>query len=222
MPAATDLQEFVARRTTDVRLHDGLLIRIRPILPEDRRELRRGYEQLSQESRRRRFLSPPGHLSKQMLDYLTGIDYRDHLALVAFAIEDPGAPGIAVARYVRLADEPDTAEAAVTVVDAYQGRGVGTILMQALTVAAMENGLRRFSAYVLAANPVLDMARAAQAEVTPDEPGVVRVVVDLPAAAGEFRDTALHRLFRSLARGELGLRTGDLRSRRRPRAAVRG
>jgi len=196
---------FIAARTTEIRLPDGLLLRLRPIVPEDKEELAHGYEQLSEESRFRRFLAPPGHLTAEMLAYLTEVDYHDHFALVAFAAEEAGTPGVGVARYVRLAGEPDTAEAAVTVLDEYQGRGIATVLMQALAVTAVENGIRRFSAYALGDNPILDMARAAGAAVAPDGHGTVRLVVDLPERADRFRETPLYQLFKALARGELGL-----------------
>lgn len=202
---------FIAARTSEIRLPDGLLVRLRPIVPEDKEELARGYAQLSQESRFRRFLAPPGHLTPEMLAYLTEVDYRDHFALVALAVEEPGGPGIGVARYVRLADDPQTAEAAVTVLDAYQGRGVATVLMQALAVTAMENGVHRFCGYALAANPILDMAHAAGADVQPDAPGTVRLVVELPSDTTQFRASPLYQIFRAMARGEAGLRAYEIR-----------
>jgi GNAT superfamily N-acetyltransferase len=210
---------FIAARTSEVRVPDGLLLRIRPIVPEDKEEMVRGYGRLSAESRFRRFLAPPGRLTPEMLAYLTEVDYHDHFALVAVAPEEPGEPGIAVARYVRLADDPECAEAAVTVLAAYQGRGVATVLMQALAMTAIENGIRRFSGYALDDNPILDMARAAGAAVVPDAPGVVRLVVDLPEQSEPFRGTRLYQLFRAMARGEVGLPAverlrGRLRRRR--------
>lgn len=195
--------DFIASRTTEIRLAGGLLVRLRPIVPGDREELARGYAQLSEESRVRRFLAAPSHLTEEMLEYLTEVDYRDHFALVALAVEEPGEPGIGVARYVRLEQEPDTAEAAVTVLDDYQGRGVATVLMEALAVTAVENGIRRFCGYALADNPILDMARGAGAEVRPDGAGTVRLEVDLPADVTHFRDSPLYLLFRAMARGEL-------------------
>lgn len=62
-------------------------------------------------------------LTEAELDYLTNIDYQDHFAWTAFALDDPGQPGIGVARFIRLVERPEAAEAAVTVIDAYQGRG---------------------------------------------------------------------------------------------------
>jgi GNAT superfamily N-acetyltransferase len=79
-----------------------------------------------------RFFNAPDHLSTRLLDYLLAVDGIDRCALAAFAIDDDGEPGVAIARYVRNRDDPSSAEAAVTVLDAYQSRGIGTALMHRL------------------------------------------------------------------------------------------
>ena len=77
---------------------------VRPIERSDKELLARGFEQLSAESRYRRFLSPLKQLSSSELAYLTEIDHKDHDALIALSA-DNGLVG--VARYVRLADQPE-------------------------------------------------------------------------------------------------------------------
>jgi GNAT superfamily N-acetyltransferase len=131
-----------------LRLRDGSRIRIRQIRPDDRAELGDAFARMSAESRFRRFLSPIDELSERDLDYFTQVDHRDHEALVAEDAET-GA-GVAVARYVRIGDE--CAEPAVAVADEWQGRGVGTALLDALAERAYECGIRRFQATVLATN----------------------------------------------------------------------
>ena len=65
----------------------------------------------------------------------------------------PGGPGcIAVGRYVRLAEDPETAEVAITVADDWQGRGIGRLMGSLLAGAAAENGIRRFQATMLSDN----------------------------------------------------------------------
>jgi GNAT superfamily N-acetyltransferase len=119
-------------------LRDGTRIEIRPIRPEDRDELAAGLERLSPKSRYRRFLTPTDELSERELDYLTHVDHRDHEALVA-RDADSGA-GVGVARFVRWADDPDAAEFAAAVADDWQGRGVGTLLLDELTKRARRGG----------------------------------------------------------------------------------
>jgi GNAT superfamily N-acetyltransferase len=81
-----------------------------------------------------------------MLAYLTEVDHHDHEALVAF--DDCSSEGVGVAWYVRV--DGATAEAAVTVADDWQGRGLGTALTSMLAERALEEGIDRFTAVVLA------------------------------------------------------------------------
>ena len=111
---------------------DGLRVLVRPLVAADRAELAAGYRKLSSRSRHTRFFAPPEELDEDDLDYLTLLDYDDHYALAAFALDAPGRPGIGVARYVRERDCPSHAEVAVTVLDGYQRRGLGTLLMRLL------------------------------------------------------------------------------------------
>jgi RimJ/RimL family protein N-acetyltransferase/nucleotide-binding universal stress UspA family protein len=123
-------------------------VTIRPIAPEDREALRAGFERLSPESRYRRFFVPMQELSERDLDYLTQVDHRDHEALVAV---DPQTGNlVGVARFVRTS--ADEAEPAVVVADDWQGRGIGTRIMDRLVVRAREEGIQRFRAPVLANN----------------------------------------------------------------------
>ena len=130
-------------------LRDGSRVRIRQARRTDRDLLARGFERLSPESRYRRFLTPMHELDQKTLRYLTDLDHRDHEAM--FALDESGE-GVGVARYVRSAVRPDTAEVAVAVVDAWQGRGLGTLLLQAISVRSRDEGVRTFTALMLASN----------------------------------------------------------------------
>jgi len=134
------------------RLPDGALILIRPIRADDKRMLEDGLRQLSDESVHRRFLSPKRSFSRTELRYLTEVDGRDHVALVA---EYPGHPVrrlIAVGRFVRLHDDPEAADVAIVVADDWQRRGVGTTLSDQLVADARRLGIRRFSATMASDN----------------------------------------------------------------------
>lgn len=130
-------------------LRDGSRVRIRQVRRTDRDLLERGFERLSPESRYRRFLTPMHELDQKTLRYLTDLDHRDHEAMIAL---DESGEGVGVARYVRSAVRPDTAEVAVAVVDGWQGRGLGTLLLQAISVRARDEGVRTFTALMLASN----------------------------------------------------------------------
>lgn len=186
-----------------VTLRDGTRIVVRPILPQDKDRLREGLARLSPESRYRRFMTTLDTLSDQQLRHLTEIDYRDHMAWVALDPAQPDQPGLGVARYIRLAQDPATAEAAVTVLDEHQGRGIGTVLLEVLAESARAHGIHRFRAYVLAENaPMMEMLRDLGATVARDG-SLLCVDVPIPASAEELPDTPGGLVFKSLARGEL-------------------
>jgi len=141
------------------RLADGTPVQLRPVGPGDREALRHGVaHDLSAESRYRRFLSPLRELTEEQLDELTGADGVDHCALGALA-GVRGRPA-GVARYIRSPARPEVAEVALTVADAWQRRGLGTLLLAALGTVALDNGVRLFHADLLADNlPVLALLR---------------------------------------------------------------
>jgi nucleotide-binding universal stress UspA family protein/RimJ/RimL family protein N-acetyltransferase len=133
-----------------ITLRDGSRVAVRPLTADDKELLRAGFERLSMESRYRRFFSPLPRLSTSQLRYLTELDHHDHEALAA--IEPATGALVAVARYVRSHEEPRVAEIAVTVVDDWQGRGLGGALQDALADRAREEGIDAFSAVVQADN----------------------------------------------------------------------
>ena len=171
----------------DVTLLDGTRVVMRPIRREDKAGIADGFERLSERSRFMRFLGGVTRLTPTLLARLTEVDHVDHEAWVAMARDDDGFRGIGVARYVRLRDEPDTAEPAVTVVDAYQNRGLGSTLLEVISAAARANGVTRFRAFVSVDNyPMLHIMRRVGAHLAVDEPGIMRAdisLVETPATA---------------------------------------
>jgi GNAT superfamily N-acetyltransferase len=133
-----------------VRLRDGTPAVLRPIVPDDRDAIVAFVARLSEDSRARRFLRPVDHLTDEELAYFTQVDHEDHEALVAV---DPAQGELrAVARFVRFVDDRDLAEAAVVVEDAWQGRGLGSLLLEELARRARARGIRRFRVLMRADN----------------------------------------------------------------------
>ncbi len=145
-------------------LPSGEKIVLRHIMPSDAEELRRQFLALSPESRYRRFFGGISDLDPAALKYLTDVDGKDHVAIVAVieSLDMISERGVGVARFVRDKDEPSVAEVAVTVVDDMQRKGVGTLLTKALARAARERGIQKLRCEVLESNTtVVDALREA-------------------------------------------------------------
>jgi RimJ/RimL family protein N-acetyltransferase len=134
------------------RLSDCTLVYVREIRPDDKDRLSQALTQLSQESVVKRFLGPKPSLSAAELRYLTEVDGYDHRALVAVPADDEEQRIVAVARYVRLKDDPQAAEMAIVVCDELHGKGLGSLLARLITDAARERDVHRVTASVQSQN----------------------------------------------------------------------
>jgi len=143
------------------RLPDGRPLFFGPITPASRPLIEGAMSRLSPETSRRRFFTVRYRLSERELDELTILDGIDRYGVGVSTLGADGRPeGVGVARYVRNATDRDTAELALLVVDAYQGRGVGATLLARLARAAMTRGIARFRGMVLIENaPMLHLLR---------------------------------------------------------------
>jgi RimJ/RimL family protein N-acetyltransferase len=135
------------RRPGELALAGGGRVHTRPIEPADRDALADGFARLSPRSRYRRFLGPKTSLSARELTYLTEVDHVTHEAVVAFDAADGRLVG--VARYAVWAGSSDTADVAVTVVDDWHGRGLGSALAAHVVRCARANGIRRLTGSTL-------------------------------------------------------------------------
>lgn len=130
----------------------GTAVRIRPIVPDDAARLATGLARLSPEARFARFHYAKGAFSAGELRRLTWSDGVLQYALVADLPREPGAPLVAVARWVRDAPEADTAEVAYVTGDGWQRRGLGRALIRRLAAQARCAGIARFRAEVIVGN----------------------------------------------------------------------
>jgi GNAT superfamily N-acetyltransferase len=186
------------------RLSDGTEVRLRLLRASDRGKFAAGFRRLSPESRYRRFFSLMPELSERMLRQLTLTDDWDHLAIIAERVAGDDATSLGVARYVRLRDTPDTAEASVAVIDEMQRKGLGRLLVTTLVEAARERGIHRFRASILAENEagkllLHSLEEHATARI---EDGLRVYEVDLPEPLSEAPFAApIYRLFKLVAEG---------------------
>jgi RimJ/RimL family protein N-acetyltransferase len=132
--------------TAALVLADGARLGVRPIAAGDRDAFSTWFGRLTPESRRRRFHGPKPKLSARELTYLTELDNVTHTALMA--VDECGRM-VGEARYATADPAGRTADFAITVSDAWQGRGVGTRLAARLVAAARANGMTRLTAITL-------------------------------------------------------------------------
>lgn len=194
----SDISSLVEDLAFTAELNDGTLVRIRPIAPKDKERLSEGWKNLSERSRYLRFLHAKPTLSASDLAYLTEIDYKNHFAWAAEALDSNDPPGIGIARYIRDAAEPSVAEAAIAVVDGRQKQGLGRILLEALADAARDNGIERFRAYVARSNmPVLNALTKIGAIKGRTEDGMVSLEMPIPAT--DLRESGMYDALRAAA-----------------------
>jgi acetyltransferase len=160
-----------------LHLRDGTAVLVRPIGPEDAQREQDFVRGLSSESSYFRFMNTLHELSPEMLERFTHPDPAREIALVALTAE-PVAQQIAVARCIKMLDRP-SAEFAIVVADAWQGKGLGRLLMCELMDAARAGGLQQIEGSVLASNHrmlELMLALGFEIQTAPDDARVRRVV----------------------------------------------
>ena len=165
-----------------VVLPDGSAVLIRQVRSTDASLLADGFARLSAVSRQMRFLGVKKDLSAAELRYFTDVDHHDHEALGA--VDRAGGHGVGIARYIRDADDPRAAEIAVTIVDDWQGRGLGTELLARLSDRARQEGIHRFTALADAGNvAVAVLLRNAGARLVGRGRGTVEYEITLTSGA---------------------------------------
>ncbi len=159
-----------------IQVRDGTDLMLRPVLPGDSERTVHGHIHFSTETLYRRFMTPRLP-TPALMHYLSEVDYVDHFVWVVTDGSDP----VADARFVRDQSDPTVAEIAFTVADAYQGRGIGTFLISALSIAARVNGVERFSARMLSDNaPMRAIMDHYGAVWQREDVGVITTAIDVP------------------------------------------
>ena len=162
-----------------LQMRDGSWFYLRPVLPGDSERTANGPVEFSGETLYRRFQSVRTP-TKSLMTYLFEVDYVHHFVWVM--TDGAEGPVVADARFVLDEADPTVAEVAFIVGDDYQGRGIGTVLMEALVVAAHASGVRHFTARVLTDNfPMRAILNRLGAVWERDDLGVVTTTVDVPS-----------------------------------------
>jgi acyl-CoA synthetase (NDP forming)/RimJ/RimL family protein N-acetyltransferase len=159
----------------DVVLRDGTVAHVRPITPDDAEGVRHFHSLQSAESIYLRFFAPLRELSDRDIHRFTHVDHHDRVALVATLDSEI----IGIGRYDRI--DPTSAEVAFNISDHFQGKGIGSVMLEHLAAIAQEMGINRFVAEVLPQNrKMLTVFKEAGYEVTHHiEDGVVEVSFDI-------------------------------------------
>ena len=136
----------------ECQLRDGTAVVVRPLGVADRDAVAEGYRRLSPESRYQRFwVRGGGVIGEAMLDRLLTVEAGKH---AVWGVMDLARdfPGVGAASFWRSADDDEEAEFSCTVLDADQRKGVGTLLLAVLWLAALKVGVRRFVGYTMPEN----------------------------------------------------------------------
>jgi acetyl coenzyme A synthetase (ADP forming)-like protein len=176
-------------------LRDGSTAQVHVAGPGDREALIAFFENLSPQSRWRRFFSlalPAPDLIASLCDCSRP---RSALTLVATRVQEGQPRIIATGSYQ--AKHRNTAEVAITVADDFQHKGLGTLLLERLALVAVRHGFTHFWAVARMENqPMLQVFREAGFSCT-ERPECGEVEIDLalaPTAAGLSRLETRHRI----------------------------
>ncbi|HYA38208.1 MAG TPA: bifunctional acetate--CoA ligase family protein/GNAT family N-acetyltransferase [Candidatus Methylomirabilis sp.] len=175
------IHPFPSHLVARLQLADGTDIVLRPIRPEDAEIEDAFVRNLSPQSKYFRFMQMLRELTPEMLVRLTQIDYDRELALIAVVQQEGREVEIAVTRY-GMNPDGTSAEFAIVVADAWQGKGIGTRLLGMLMEAARAKGLKSLEGEVLAENAaMLSLVRRLgfSAQPVPEAPSVYAVYREL-------------------------------------------
>jgi GNAT superfamily N-acetyltransferase len=146
--SGSDPRRYFARDVT----RDGGVIALRAIRPDDKRRLCEHFRHLGPTSAYFRFFSPKRRISEQDLSSLTEIDFLRNVTLVATMSIQGAERIVGLGQYVLDDDRSRRAQLACSVVDAYQGRGIGALLIKHVVGIARARGVSEFAADVLGDN----------------------------------------------------------------------
>ena len=162
------------------KISDELTIYTRLLEKEDREAFLKAFSKLSDKTKQFRFLTSYPNLSEKEVDYLLQTDKKNHVALCAYHTKNGEDIGIGVTRYIRSLKNPTIAEVAITIVDEFQGMGIGKLLIQEVMDYAIKDGIKKFiaNAYYFN-NMILNIISKYPYEITSSNDGILSIEIDL-------------------------------------------
>jgi GNAT superfamily N-acetyltransferase len=139
-----------ARYSAIEMLPDARTLEIRAFQTDDRLDFLSAADRVSASSRYLRFFTPKRNFTDKEQAFFLNVDFDEHVALIALMEESGRKVIVGAGRYVVV--QPAKAEVAFTVIDQYQGQGIGSLLMRHLAAVARAAGVREFIAEVLPEN----------------------------------------------------------------------
>ena len=169
----------IADYSAQAALKDGTPVEIRALRPSDEADMLAAIERTGPSSLQSRFFVMKRHFSEKERAFFMDVDFSNHVALAAWALEQGRPAIVGGGRYV--VTNPGEAEMAFVVVDAWQGRGVGSLLLRHLTEIAREQGVRELTAEVLSDNGAMRsvFTKAGFRLARSDDPRTVRLSLSL-------------------------------------------
>jgi len=142
--------------------------------------LEEGFARLSKLTKYYRFHTLKKELSSKELNYFLNIDNYNHLAIGAITKVKNTEYGIAMVRYIRDKNFPDMAEVALTVLDTYQHKGLGTQLYKQLLLYASKNEIKTLTHYVLNENTkMIEFLKRFDGKCIQEAYGITKILVQV-------------------------------------------
>src|SRR5438445_13813129 len=146
---AVEIPRDLADPEQGVTLRNGASARVRAIRPDDEPRLVALCRRLSPRTVYQRFFSFRRLLPEEAHAF-ANVDYRQRMAVVAEVDDGPEPELVGVARYGP--SDEGTADIGLVVADAWQGLGLGSLLLEEILHAGEQPGIHEFSAEVLTDN----------------------------------------------------------------------
>jgi GNAT superfamily N-acetyltransferase len=151
LPPSTDDLIFIEGYKSSLTLKGGKTVEFRPLLPSDEFAYRNFFYSLQEKTIYFRFFYKIRNFTHEMVQkQWASLDYRQNLSIIGLAQKGGHKEIIAIASYAK--EDDQRAEVAFVVREDFQGKGVGSFLLELMERIARQNGFLGFAATVLREN----------------------------------------------------------------------